>query len=166
MERKSHTRLEPYLGLRVGVKWFSLLWAFLLISVCGCTREHAALSNQDSINAQGAVLDKKLTDAYLHRDWATLSSFIAPDYYASGGGFEWNRTDLEREFPKIHLQDFHVERQRVKQLAPDALLVTDVATVHETYAGQDISGRLMSSDVWVQRDGKWFLLVEQEVPLK
>jgi hypothetical protein len=37
--------------------------------------------------------------------------------------------------------------------------------MRETYAGQDISGRYWSSDVWVRRGGRWLLLVEQELPL-
>jgi len=131
----------------------------LMLSLSGCT-------HQPDANAQGGALDATLTDAYLRKDWAALSAIIAPDYYASGDGFEWGFADLQREFPKIQLADFHIERQRVKQLAPGVLLVSDVATVRETYGGQDISGRYLSTDVWVQRDGKWLLLVEQEIPLK
>ena len=54
----------------------------------------------------------------------------------------------------------------MKQLSPGVLLVSNVATVRETYNGQDISGRYLSSVVSVLRDGKWLLLVEQEIPLK
>jgi len=124
------------------------------------------LSSQDAVNAQGAALDAKLSDAYMHGDWSAFSAFVAPDYTASGDGFEWNRADLEREFPKIQLLEFRVERQRVKQLSPGVLLVSDIATMRETYDKQDISGRYVSSDVWVNRDGKWWLLVEQETRLK
>lgn len=138
------------------------LCACLILLLSGCSHQQAAVSP----TAKGAELDQRLTNTYLHRDWAALSTIVAPDYCGSGDGFEWNFSDLQREFPKIQLADFHIERQRVKQLAPGVLLVSDVATVRETYAGQDISGRYKSTDVWVLRDGKWLLLVEQETPLK
>jgi len=131
----------------------------LMLSLSGC-------SHQPDAKAQGDALDAKLTDAYLRKDWAALCEIAAPDYYAGGDGFEWGFADLQREFPKIQLADFRIERRRVKQLAPGVLLITDVAAIRETYAGKDISGRYLSTDVWVQRDAKWLLLVEQEVPLK
>jgi hypothetical protein len=91
---------------------------------------------------------------------------VAPDYYGTGDDFEWDSTALQREFPKIQLSDLHVERQHVKRLAPDLILINDVLTMRETYAGQNISGRYWSNDIWVRRDGRWFLLVEQEFPLR
>jgi hypothetical protein len=84
---------------------------------------------------------------------------------APGRGSSGIFTALQREFPKIHLSEFHLERQRVKPLSPDLILVNDTFTMRETYAGQDISGRYWSSDVWVRRGGRWLLLVEQELPL-
>jgi hypothetical protein len=99
-------------------------------------------------------LDRALTGAYLQRDWRALSGLVAPEYYGAGQGFEWDFAALQREFPKIHLSEFHLERQRVKPLSPDLILVNDTFTMRETYAGQDISGRYWSSDVWVRRGGR------------
>jgi hypothetical protein len=115
---------------------------------------------------EGALLDRQLTDVYLRQSWEALEKMVAPDYAGFAGDEQWDFSALKREFPKIHLTDLHIEHQQVKRLSRDMILVTDVLTMHETYAGQDISGRYWTSDVWVRRNGKWLLLVEQEVPLK
>jgi hypothetical protein len=116
--------------------------------------------------AEGAALDQQLTEVYLRQDRVALEKIVAPDYSGFTADEQWDFSALKREFPKIHLADMHVERQQVKRLGPDLILVNDVLTMHETYAGQDISGRYWTSDIWVRRNGKWLLLVEQEVPLK
>ena len=132
---------------------------FPLLLVCGCHRSFDA-------NAKGVELDGRLADIYLHKDALALAVIVAPDYYCSGDGFEWNREDLLREFPKINLSEFHIERRKVKQLSPRLLLINDIVSIRETYSGRDISGRYANSDIWVRRGGQWFLLVEQEIRLR
>ena len=58
---------------------------------------------------------------------------------------------MQREFPKIQLSDLYVERQNVRRLAPNLILINDVLTMHETHAGQNVSGRYWSGDIWVWR---------------
>jgi hypothetical protein len=114
----------------------------------------------------GAILDARLTTAYHSGDWAALEALVAPDYLGITEDFEWDFASLKREFPKIRLIDSKMERQRVKRLASDLILVNDVFTMHETFDGEDISGRYCTSNVWVHRNGRWLLLVEQEVRLR
>jgi Domain of unknown function (DUF4440) len=113
----------------------------------------------------GMALNGRLTDAYRRGDWAALQALVAPDYSGITEDFEWDFASLKREFPKIRLIDSKVERQRVKLLSPDLILVNEVFTMSETFDGEDISGRYCSSNVWVRRNGRWLLLVEQEVRL-
>ena len=120
----------------------------------------------DDVSPEGAALDRRLSDAYLKQDWPALEKIVAPDYSVLTADGQWDYATLKREFPKIHAKSYQVERQVVKRLSADLILVNDVVTMEETYDGQDISGRYWMSDLWVRRDGKWLLLVEQEVPLK
>jgi len=154
---------------------FIALLLGVLILLVGCKQREragsaapnlAGASDEDSIVAEAAALDRRLTQIDLSRDWPALEAIVAPDYYGTGEGFEWDFAALQREFPKIQLSDLHVERQNVKRLAPDLILVNDVLTMRETYGGQNISGRYWSGDIWVRRNGRWLLLVEQEVPLR
>ena len=116
--------------------------------------------------ATAVALDNNLTNAYLHQDWHALSAIVAPDYDGIGDGIEWDYAALRREFPKIHLVEAHAEHQHVKTLSPEMLLINEDMAIRETYDGHDISGRYAMSDIWVRRNGAWFLLVEEELPLK
>lgn len=138
---------------------------FLLMGTGFLAASQPASANTD-VSAKGAELDRRLTEAYLRKDWTALEKFIAPDYAGFTPDEHWDFAGLKREFAKILMTDFHVERQQVRGISPDMILVNDVLTMKESYAGQDISGRYWTSDVWVRRNGKWLLLVEQEVPLK
>ena len=53
----------------------------------------------------------------------------------------------------------------MKLLAPDLALVNYVMWMRETYDGKDMSGRYWYSQIWVRREGRWLLLVEQELPM-
>ncbi len=121
----------------------------------------------DSVKAAVIAAESRYIQAYLHRDWAAAAALIAPDYYANVEGFEGDLAKLREEFPKIQLFDYQViSAPHLKRLAADLVLYNDIATVRETYAGRDTSGRYWHGDIWVRRNGRWLLLVEQEVGLK
>lgn len=121
----------------------------------------------DSVKAAVIAAESRNTQAYLHRDWAAAAALIASDYYANVEGFEGDLAKLKEEFPKIQLFDYQViSGPHLKRLAADLVLYNDIATVRETYAGRDTSGRYWHGDIWLRRNGRWFLLVEQEVGLK
>jgi mannose-6-phosphate isomerase-like protein (cupin superfamily) len=127
----------------------------------------AAHSDANSVSGQVIAAEDRYTQAYLHRDWAAASALLAPDYYGNAEGFEGDRSRLEQEFPKIHLLQYEVvSTPHLKLLAPDVVLYNDVAAMRETYGDHDISGRYWHGDIWVRRDGRWVLLVEQEVWLR
>jgi hypothetical protein len=122
-------------------------------------------SSADVSDAEVLRLEDQLTEVYRGRDAQALASLVAPEYYGNAGDFEWDHAALMREFPKIRLSDLQVERRHVKWLTTDLLQINSVQTMQEVYDGQDISGRYWTSDIWVRRDGKWLLFVEQEIPL-
>lgn len=145
------------------------LLAAAMLAGCG---SHGSASTESGnafplvAESTAIALDNSLTNAYVHQDWNALSALVAPDYYGTGDGIEWDYAALKREFPKIHLTDARAEHQHVKTLGPDMLLINEDMTIRETYDGHDISGRYAMSDIWVRRNGSWSLLVEQELPLK
>lgn len=122
---------------------------------------------QPDMAQQVIAAENRYTQAYLHRDWTAASALLSSDYYGNAEGFEGDLAKLEHEFPKIHL--FHYEvvsTPQLKLLGPDMVLYNDIATVRETYGERDVSGRYWHGDIWVRRDGRWLLLVEQEAWLR
>jgi hypothetical protein len=153
-------------GVRRAIPGLSTSATLLLGAMILLVASQRSDSQPADAASEGAALDHQLSEAYLRQDWAALEKMVAPDYAGLALDEQWDFAALKREFPKIHALEYKVERQQVKRLSPDLMLVSDVFTMRETYDGQDISGHYWSSDVWVRRKGKWLLLVEQEVPLK
>ena len=77
----------------------------------------------------------------------------------------WDRAALQREFPRIRMQSFHRDSAIVKALGAGVVLLNEDATMRETYAGKDISGRYRMTTAWAFREGRWRLVFEQEIPL-
>ena len=73
---------------------------------------------------------------------------------------------LKEEFPKAKATAYRNEPPHAKQLGPGLVLLNRATAMRETYAGADISGRYWISEIWTLRDGRWLLLVEQEIPLQ
>jgi mannose-6-phosphate isomerase-like protein (cupin superfamily)/ketosteroid isomerase-like protein len=129
--------------------------------------QSAGQSDTNSLAAEIIAAEDRYSQAYIHHDWAGASALLAPDYYGNAEGFEGDRTKLEQEFRKIRLLEYNVvSTPHLKLLAPDIVLYNDVVTMRETYGDRDISGRYWHGDIWVRRDGRWLLLVEQEVWLR
>jgi hypothetical protein len=89
---------------------------------------------------------------------------VAPDYYVFDGA-GGNIARLREAFPKIKTLGYKQEQPYVKILSADLVLVNHLMQMRETYDGKDMSGRYWYSQIWVRREGRWLLLVEQELPM-
>jgi hypothetical protein len=95
----------------------------------------------------------------------SIATIVAPEYLAAGDGFSWDLAKLGEEFPKTRALAHKNEVPHLKVLGPGLVLLYRATTMRETYAGADISGRYWISEIWTLGDGRWLLLVEQEIPL-
>lgn len=120
----------------------------------------------ESLKSEILSLDHRYAEAWRQGDWATVASLMAPDYWGGGADFSWNLETLRQEFPKVKLLEYQNDPKRVQALGPNAVLLSYVTRMRETYDGEDISGRYGYSQIWVRRVGGWRLLVEQEIPLR
>jgi ketosteroid isomerase-like protein len=123
-----------------------------------------AQSGSESVVAEVLARDHEYAEAWRRGDWPAIEAMIAPDYYVfdgAGGGI----ARLREEFPKIKLLEYKSEQPHVQILAPDLVLVNYVMQMRETYDGKDMSGRYWYSQIWIRREGRWLLLVEQELPM-
>jgi hypothetical protein len=111
------------------------------------------------------ALGERLTLAYRRRSWPGVDSLLADDYLGVAPGVEWDRAALRHEFPNIRLESLRSDSAIVRTLGPGVLLLDEDATMRESYAGEDISGRYRLTTAWVLRAGQWKLAFEQEIPL-
>ena len=118
------------------------------------------------VEAQVLARDHEYSKAWLQADWKAVAALVAPEYWGVGDDFSWDFAKLKQEFPKAKALEYENEAPRLKRLGPDLVLINRVTRMRETYAGADISGRYWISEIWVRRNGRWLLLVEQEVLLQ
>lgn len=114
--------------------------------------------------ARAVEREKQMWLAWRNKDWATVSTMIAPDYCATNGMFTWDFDGLKREFPKIDMQSFSLGEIRGIAINSSAILLTYKAQIAERYADKDISGMYLYTTVWVKRGKSWLMIFEQEVP--
>ena len=141
--------------------------AAVLVALIACAGPPSGrVESSATVESQVLARDQEYAEAWLRGDWETVAVIVAPEYWGVGDDFSWDLAKLREEFPKAKAIAYKNEAPHVKQLGPDLALLNRVTTMRETYAGADISGRYWISEIWTLRDGRWLLLVEQEIPLQ
>jgi hypothetical protein len=149
-----------------GVLRIALVLA-LPVAVVACAGGNSVrVESSATVESQVLGRDQAYAQAWLKGDWESVAAIVAPEYWGVGDDFSWDFAKLKEEFPKAKAIAYTSEKPQVRQLAPGLALLNRVTSMRETYAGTDISGRYWVSEIWTLRDGRWLLLVEQEVLLQ
>ncbi len=150
---------------------FAALTLFAMCALAACARRGeeqtpsaGGQTGTESVVAEVLARAHEYDEAWLRGDWPAVKAMLAPDYYVFDGD-EGDVARLQEEFPKIKTLEYKQEQPHVKILAVDLVLVNHVMQMRETYDGKDMSGRYWYSQIWARRDGRWLLLVEQELPM-
>jgi hypothetical protein len=139
----------------------------VLVALVACAGNPSVrVDSSATVESQVLARDREYSEAWLRGDWEAVAGIVAPEYWGAGSDFSWDLARLKEEFPKAKAMAYRNEAPHVKGLGPGLVLLNRVTTMRETYAGADISGRYWISEIWVRRDGRWLLLVEQEIPLQ
>ena len=145
------------------------LFAMCALATCARRADKQAFSvgrpsGTESVVAEVLARSHDYDEAWLRGEWSAVKAILAPDYYVFDGA-EGDIARLREDFPKIKTLEYKQEQPHVKILAADLVLVNHVMQMRETYDGKDMSGRYWYSQIWVRREGRWLLLVEQELPM-
>ena len=150
---------------------FAALPLLVMCALAACARRGekrspgaGGQSGSELVAAEVLARAHEYDEAWLRGDWPAAEAMLAADYYVFDG-VEGDLARLRQEFPKIKTLEYKQEQPHVKILAADLILVNHVMQMRETYDGKDISGRYWYSQIWVRREGRWLLLVEQELPM-
>ena len=115
--------------------------------------------------AEVLAADQAYADAWLRSDWAAASAMIAPDYFGLSPDGSIDQFRLRDVFARAKALGYTRTTPHTKVLASDVVMVSYEQQMKETFDGRDISGRYWYSTIWKRLDGRWKLLVEQEIPL-
>lgn len=123
----------------------------------GMTDEESVLSAFDAF-----------TDALKACDIDTLDRLLAPDYrsYNLRGHLEGRDVVLDAYTPGVtKLEAWETDEIRV-EIFPKVGIITGKGFLSGSSTGQPWSHHLRFMDVWVEREGRWQLLLSQATPME
>jgi hypothetical protein len=165
------------------MKWtFSLFEAYGAHSLTGMKHHHLILTlavvlalptitlakeKGTGATADEATLKKieqELTDTIVKSDTSAFEKYLASDYLGIGpDGVTQNKSELLADIKSgtLKLESSNLSEMKVQVAEADMAVVVYRSDDKGTYKGKDITGQYRWLDVFVKRDGKWQIAIDQ-----
>lgn len=149
----------------------ALLAALLLLTcVCGIAQPPAVRPDTNpSAESEIKELESKLAAWIVRGAWDEYGQHLAADYLHTGYNGQVESKEeamaaLRDEHRKIIIMELEPADQRVRVYGDTAIFNAE-CTISVRESGQVKSHRLRVTDVFVRREGTWYLVVGQSTPL-
>ena len=109
-------------------------------------------------------IEQELTDSLLKSDTSVFEKYLASDYLGIGpDGVTQNKSELLADIKSgtLKLESSNLSDIKVQVADPDMAVVVYRSTDKGMYKGKDVTGEYRWLDVFVKRDGKWQIAIDQ-----
>ena len=113
-------------------------------------------------------IEQELTDSILKSDTAAFEKYLASDYLGIGpDGVTQNKSELLADIKSgtLKLESSTMSDMKIQVAEADMAVVVYRSTDKGTYKGKDVTGEYRWLDVFVKRDGKWQIAIDQGTPI-
>ena len=109
-------------------------------------------------------IEQELNDSILKSDPSAFEKYLTSDYLGIGpDGVTQNKSELLADIKSgtLKLESSTMSDMKVQVAGHDMAVVAYRSTDKGTYKGKDVTGEYRWLDVFVKRDGKWQIAVDQ-----
>ena len=113
-------------------------------------------------------IEQELTDTIVKSDTSAFEKYLASDYLGIGpDGVTQNKSELLADIKSgtLKLESSNLSDMKVQVAEADMAVVVYRSDDKGTYKGKDITGQYRWLDVFVKRDGKWQIAIDQGTPI-
>ena len=113
-------------------------------------------------------IEQELSDTIVKSDPSAFEKYLASDYLGIGpDGATQNKSELLADIKSgtLKLESSNLSEMKVQVAEADMAIVVYRSDDKGTYKGKDITGQYRWLDVFVKRDGKWQIAIDQGTPI-
>ncbi|PYK70682.1 MAG: hypothetical protein DME44_10395 [Verrucomicrobia bacterium] len=150
----------------VGMKYYRIILTLvvaLALPTIMLAKEKETGASAD-VEATIKKIEQELTDSLLKSDTSAFEKYLASDYLGIGpDGVTQNKSELLADIKSgtLKLESSNLSDIKVQVADPDMAVVVYRTDDKGTYKGKDITGQYRWLDVFVKRDGKWQIAIDQ-----
>jgi len=162
---------EVYVGHSLaGMKYYHLiltLTVVLALPTITLAKEKRTGATAD-VEATIKKIEQELSDTIVKSDTSAFEKYLASDYLGIGpDGVTQNKSELLSDIKSgtLKLESSTYSDMKVQVAGADMAVVVYRSDDKGTYKGKDITGQYRWLDVFVKRDGKWQIAIDQGTPI-
>ena len=150
----------------VSMKYYHLiltLTVILALPTITVAKEKGTGATAD-VEATIKKIEQELTDTIVKSDTSAFEKYLASDYLGIGpDGVTQNKSELLADIKSgtLKLESSNLSDMKIQVAEADMAVVVYRSDDKGTYKGKDITGQYRWLDVFVKRDGKWQIAIDQ-----
>ena len=120
------------------------------------------------VEAAVKKIEQEILDGVLKSDTSALEKYLTSDYLGIGpDGATQNKSEFMSDVKSgtLKIESSTMSDIKVQVADPDMAVVVYRTTDKGAYKGKDVTGQYRWLDVFVKRDGKWQIAIDQGTPI-